>query len=432
MSQILKTKKHKISKDKEEDKEKPKRELVFNNHNRTSPLPSASALELLQDLYYKKQLTFGRDKLFHYIRQNHEDVKVSRRQVWDWLKSQEIHQLNNKHQKAKNIKSTLLKTPHRILAIDLVDLQNFERNGYNYLFNGVDLFSRYVYSIPMKTKTDKSALEAFKKIHKMIPDLKAIRSDNGSEFISIIFKKYLKDNDIKQVLSSAGNPQSNGSIERLNQTLKYLLQKQIQMDMNYNWVKNIPILVDNINKTYHTQIKTTPQAVEDKIDNKEYIEEQHEIQKTNKRNNSSIQKFKVGDRVRIHEPSEKFKSLKWSKEIYKVEQVYKPKKEYSVFEYTVEGLSDRFMEEDLQKIGEVKNESNQEKFFRISKLVKPVIRNNKPHYEVAWVGYRGQNTVEPRESLINDIPKMVKLFEKRNGVEFRTDKNNKLYVYTKI
>jgi hypothetical protein len=405
--------------------------LVFNTHNRTAPLPSSTALELLQDLYYNKQLTFGRDKLFHFIRQNHEDVKVSRRQVWDWLKSQEIHQLNNKHSKAKNIKSTLLKNPHRILAIDLVDLQNFEKNGYNYLFNGVDLFSRYVYSIPMKSKTDKSALEAFKKIHKSIPDLKAIRSDNGSEFISIIFKKYLKDNDIKQVLSSAGNPQSNGSIERLNQTLKYLLQKQIQMDMNYDWVKNIPILVDNINKTYHTQIKTTPQAVEDEIDNKVYIEEQHEIQKTNKRNNSSIQKFKVGDSVRIHQPSEKFKSLKWSKEIYKVEKVYKPKKEYSVYEYKLTDFSDKFMEEDLQKIDDVKNESNQEKFFKISKLVKPVIRKNKPHYEVAWVGYRGNNTIELRDNLIKDVPKMVKLFEKRNGVEFRTDKNGKVYVYMK-
>ena len=121
MSQILKTKKHKTE-NKEEEQENPKRDLVFNNHNRTAPLPSSTAVELLQDLYYKKQLTFGRDKLFHYIRENHNDVKASRRQVWDWLKSQEIHQLNNKHSKAKNIKSTLLKNPHRILAIDLVDL----------------------------------------------------------------------------------------------------------------------------------------------------------------------------------------------------------------------------------------------------------------------------------------------------------------------
>ena len=64
MSKIIGTKKHKISKQKEQDEEeqeKPKRDLVFNTHNRTAPLPSASALELLQDLYYKKQLTFGRD-----------------------------------------------------------------------------------------------------------------------------------------------------------------------------------------------------------------------------------------------------------------------------------------------------------------------------------------------------------------------------------
>ena len=58
MSQILNTNKYK-TKNKEEDKEhdkvqeKPKRELVLNTHNRTAPLPSASALELLQDLYYK-------------------------------------------------------------------------------------------------------------------------------------------------------------------------------------------------------------------------------------------------------------------------------------------------------------------------------------------------------------------------------------------
>ena len=89
------------------------------------------------------------------------------------------------------------------------------------------------------------------------------------------------------------------------------------------------------------------------------------------------------------------------------------------------------MEEDLQKIDDVKNESNQEKFFKISKLVKPVIRKNKPHYEVAWVGYRGNNTIELRDNLIKDVPKMVKLYEKRNGVEFRTDKNGKVYVYMK-
>ena len=59
MSQILNTNKYK-TKNKEEDKEeepnKTKRDLVFNTHNRTAPLPSSTALELLQDLYHKNNL----------------------------------------------------------------------------------------------------------------------------------------------------------------------------------------------------------------------------------------------------------------------------------------------------------------------------------------------------------------------------------------
>ena len=264
----------------------------------------------------------------------------------------------------------------------------------------------------MKNKTDKVALDAFKKIHKKIPDLKSIRSDNGSEFISTIFKKYLEDNNIKQVLSSSGNPQSNGAIERLNQTLKWLIQKNIQLDLSFDWVKQLPKLVDNINNTIHKEISKTPQEVENNKNDITYIQEEHEQQLKNKKNNLSIQKFKVGDSVRIYQPSEKFKSLNWSKDIYKVEKVYKPKKDYSVFEYKVEGLTDRFMEEDIQKIVyPIMNEINQPEFFRISKIVKPVIKDNKPHYEVAWVGYRGKNTIESRENLIKVVPKLVNLYE---------------------
>ena len=141
------------------------REITLNNVTRTAPNPSKEALELFQDLYYKQMMIFGRDKLFKYIQENHENVKLSRRQIADWLKQQEINQLNTKHTTAKNIKSTIMKAPHKQLAIDLVDLSNHEKKGYKWLFNAVDLFSKYTYSVPMKNKTDKVALDAFKKIH---------------------------------------------------------------------------------------------------------------------------------------------------------------------------------------------------------------------------------------------------------------------------
>ena len=117
--------------------------------------------------------------------------------------------------------------------------------------------------------------------------------------------------------------------------------------------------------------------------------------------------------------------------MYIIDKVFKPKNDYSVYEYKVENLDERLMEEDIQKISyPIMNVTNQPKFFKISKLVKAVTKDNLPHYEVAWVGFRGKNTIEPRENLMADVPKMINAFEKKSGIEFKTDKNGKVYVYT--
>ena len=47
-------------------------------------------------------------------------------------------------------------------------------------------------------------------------DIRTIRSDNGSDFISKEFKAFLKMKNMNQVLSEAYKPQSNGAIERTN------------------------------------------------------------------------------------------------------------------------------------------------------------------------------------------------------------------------
>jgi hypothetical protein len=63
--------------------------------------------------------------------------------------------------------------------------------------------------------------------------------------------------------------------------------------------------------------------------------------------------------------------------------------------------------------------------FKVSKIVQPMIKNNEPHYEVAWKGYRkkSDNTVEPRDQLLKDIPKMVRSFEKQKNVKFYQNGN---------
>ena len=53
-----------------------------------------------------------------------------------------------------------------------------------------------------------------------------------------------------------------------------------------------------------------------------------------------------------------------------------------------------------------------------------MIKDNKEYYEVQWKGYR-ERTLEPRENLLEDVPKMVNQFEKKNKIAFYDSMNKK-------
>ena len=78
-----------------------------------------------------------------------------------------------------------------------------------------------------------------------------------------------------------------------------------------------------------------------------------------KSNTISKQTFKPFDEVRIYQPSNKMKSLKWSQEVYMVEKVFKPQEDYTAFTYKLKGLSKRYQEQDLQLITQNPKTPNQ-------------------------------------------------------------------------
>lgn len=46
------------------------------------------------------------------------------------------------------------------------------------------------------------------------------------------------------------------------------------------------------------------------------------------------------------------------------------------------------------------------------------LKDGRPGYEVKWVGYRkkSDNTHEPREQLMEDVPKIVLEYESKHGI----------------
>ena len=382
-------------------------------------------LQILNKEFYENYNFFGRDKLFNMLRNKYGDESPSRRQISDWLSQQEINQLYAPSKgKAKTFKSSMT-TPNKILAMDLVNMEKFEVRGYKYLFNAIDMSSRFIYSVAMKNKEKDEALKAFKKIYNK-SKIKAVRSDNGSEFTNDPFKDYLEKNGIKQILGEAGKPQSNGMIERANATIKELIEKALEMNRKFDWVKHLDKLIENINNSQHRITGFTPNTIQTafKNDDDEILDSARGKELKIKKANISKEVFVKGDLVRRHQPSDKTRQV-WSNEVYEIERVYKPKKSYTVYEYKLEGLPDRFKEEELLKIvGDPQNKIVKPTTFTVSKLIKPVIKDNEDYYEVQWKGYR-EHTLEPRENLLEDIPKMINQYEKKNKIAFYDSKNKK-------
>ena len=106
-----------------------------------------------------------------------------------------------------------------IWGADLADMQSLSKynKGIKQLLCAIDLFSRYMWVVPIKDKKEISIINAFKKIiSKRKP--KKICVDQGSKFYSNTFKDYLKINKIE--MYSTYNEGKSVVAERFIRTLK--------------------------------------------------------------------------------------------------------------------------------------------------------------------------------------------------------------------
>lgn len=76
---------------------------------------------------------------------------------------------------------------------------------------------------------------------------KDIQSDQESNFTNKLFSEVLKDLGIKQQLSSAYHPQSQGVLERWHETLKVMLRKYC-LENEHDWDESVLCLLSQSEK----------------------------------------------------------------------------------------------------------------------------------------------------------------------------------------
>ncbi|KAK1650320.1 hypothetical protein QYE76_068125 [Lolium multiflorum] len=129
-------------------------------------------------------------------------------------------QLKKKHP-IKSIVTT--SRPLELLHLDLFGPSHYDTlGGSKYGLVIVDDYSRYswVFLLKSKDETHREFITFAKKAQRMYEsEIKAIRTDNGTEFKNYTMQEFVDDEGIKHEFSVPYTPQQNGVVERKNRTI---------------------------------------------------------------------------------------------------------------------------------------------------------------------------------------------------------------------
>ncbi|CAF2171056.1 unnamed protein product [Rotaria magnacalcarata] len=147
--------------------------------------------------------------------------------------------------------------PFDLMSIDLMNLP-ITRDNFKCCLVAVDHYTKYMYAAPLKDKTAATVVQTLERVilQRCLQLPSRILSDNGPEWDNSLYRNMLVRNNIKPIYSSPNHPESNGGVERANQTLQHLLARY--EGEHTDWVRSLPEVVRIYNSSPHATTKRTP------------------------------------------------------------------------------------------------------------------------------------------------------------------------------
>lgn len=237
-------------------------------------------------------------------------------------------------------------------AADLVIMDKYssENDGYKYMLNVIDTFSKYAWSEPLTRKAGKDVAIAFSAIIKRAKNVnhntpKLLHTDKGGEFLNREFKHVLSEHNIKMYHTE--NEEKSSIIERWNKTLNNIMKIQFEYRKSFRWVDILQGLVNNYNNTVHRTIGMKPTEV-----TKEFEHDLLMLYTKTKQKPTKV-KFKVGDKVRITVKKDTFSNKygrNWTTEIFEVCEIQNTAPvTYKIRDLSGEEIQGSFYNQELQK-----------------------------------------------------------------------------------
>jgi len=347
--------------------------------------------KILSDIYYdlKNPKAFSTlDNLFKAVQ-----GKVSKEEIKKWLGAQLTYTLHKPRR--KNFKRNYYEVDNidDNWESDLIDLASLAKynDNYKYILIIIDVFSKFVFAKPLKTKSAKEVTENIKSIinesgRKPIYFL----NDRGKEYENATLKNYFKEIDVKHILPS--NDISKACVaERVIRSYKEVLFKLLTSTLAYRYIDKIDEITALLNKRYHRTIGRRPIDVNPQnilevwryVKQKRLKTDKKKKKQTKKQNKLCLNMF-VRVSKRKNEVGDKMYLPNWSDEIFQIYKIIPHEiTVYKLKDLENEMIDGIFYADELQPIT-----YSDDTLHRVDKILKQRKRKGLTQYLVSWRGYK--------------------------------------------
>lgn len=268
---------------------------------------------------------------------------------------------------------------------DLTDFRSIKEDNDDFVFIlcVIDVFSKYAWCVPLKSKTAKCIIDGFKTIFSSTSRrCTKLITDKGKEYDNVVFKKFLKSHDIE--FYHTNNPDTKASVcERFQKSMKDFLFRRFTHTEDYCYIGG---LLDDFlrayNNRFHRMIKMTPTEASSPKRVLEVYENLYGHGQLRKPKRKAT--FGVGDYCRISREKKRFEkgyTWNWSEEIFKVIKVI-PHAEpvYHIQDLSGDPIEGHFYSYELKKV-------SKPEIFKIAYILETKGKGDSRRHLVHWRGY---------------------------------------------
>ena len=179
---------------------------------------------------------------------------LGKQKIRKWLLSQESYAVHREDR--SRFKRRRVIAPYKDYQFDgdTADMSFYvpQNDGYKYFALFIDIFTRYVWTVPLKMKTVQEMVRALKSVFDTGRKCQQLRTDKGTEYLNRHIEKYLKEVGVKH-FETQNQPKSSYA-ERAIRTIKGRLTRYMTYKQTHRWVDVIKKATSSYNNTYHRRL----------------------------------------------------------------------------------------------------------------------------------------------------------------------------------